>query len=292
MKLVLVHGINQQARKQAELKAQWLRWLSEAMPEEAVLERASVEMPFYGKVLYDLMEGGAKTNAVEQGGETASAADELAFISSALEQVSMEAGLTARDIALEQRTTDGGAVEQGGLMDKRVNAIARLIEKVSPLHGRLLLPLVRQAYAYLRRPGIAPAVDMIVGQSLVPAVPTVVVAHSLGTVVTFRLMRAMAQAGKPMDCPLYVTLGSPLAVRAVSAALGAPFEIPQGVSRWINAVEPNDLVTLGKELDASNFTGGIEPLEIKNKKTDSPHDVEGYLADLRIASSIEMALRS
>ena len=292
MKLVLVHGINQQDRVPEELQSSWLDWLSSGMPDSNVLQKATVDMPFYGKVLFDLMHGRNTLNVIEQGEASSVDAEELAFIAEAMGEAGMAAGLSAQAIAMEQHAADGGPVEQGFLMNRRVNAIARLLERISPAHGRLVLPLVSQAYAYLRRPGIALAVDQIVGHALDPQVPTVVVAHSLGTVVTFKLMRALAQAGRPMKCPLYVTLGSPLALRAVSAALGVPFVVPPGVDMWVNAVDPSDAVTLGKPLDASTFADHIENImDLQNVSANSSHDVEGYLKERRVAAKVEMALR-
>ena len=121
--------------------------------------------------------------------------------------------------------------------------------------------------------------------------PMIVAAHSLGTVVTFKLLRALGQAGRQSQTHLYVTLGSPLGLRAVSSALGLPFMIPDGVTNWLNAVEPDDSVTLGKALDANTFTGGIENiLDISSASVISPHDAEGYLKDIRVARRIEQAL--
>jgi pimeloyl-ACP methyl ester carboxylesterase len=47
--------------------------------------------------------------------------------------------------------------------------------------------------------------------------PCIVVAHSLGTVVAFKLLRAHTQ-----DVPLFVTLGSPLGLTSVQSALKRP----------------------------------------------------------------------
>lgn len=290
MKLVLIHGINQQDRQADELKAQWMSWLQAAMPDPAVLSRAMITMPFYGTILDQLTQDAGRSFAVAQGAEGPNT-DELAFIASAMNEAASAAGISARDIALEQRSDSAGVIEQGGVVSRQVNALARLLERWSPAHGKLLLPLVRQAYAYLRKPGVAPAIDAMV-MPLLETGPTVIVSHSLGTVVSFKLLRALAQVGRPLNCPLYVTLGSPMGLQAVSAALGVPFQIPPGVARWVNAVEPGDKVTLGKALDASTFCSGIENImDIDNDSGGSLHDVRGYLSDRRIAARVEMALR-
>ena len=291
MRLVLVHGINQQDSDAASIEVAWTGWLRAAMAKPAVLAETSVVTPFYGKVLDQLTRGVSGSGAIAQGADAIDA-DELAFVVRAMDEVAIATDIRTPAIAAEMRADGTAPVAQGKLLEScRANAIARLIERVSPAHGRFVLRTVRQAYAYLRKPGVAPAIDAIVLPHL-EAGPAVVVAHSLGTVVTFKLMRALAQAGRSVTCPLYVTLGSPLAVSAVSAALGVPFEIPTGVAKWINAVEPNDNVTLGKPLDRTTFCSGIQNImDVANAVSDSAHDAEGYLGDGRIASLIESALR-
>lgn len=293
MKLVMVHGIAQEDRDEPSLTAEWTGGLRAAMPDARVLDSASIVLPFYGKALDELTRGTGISQGIAQGHDDLDDA-ELAFVSEAMEAVARAEDLSARDIAQEQRADSAApsdAVEQSWLMNRKINAIARLLEKVSPAHGRMVLPLVSQAYAYLRKPGVAPAVDAIVSPAL-QAGPVVVVAHSLGTVVCFKLLRAMAQAGRPLYCPLFVTLGSPLALRSVAAALGTPFQVPPGVGRWVNAVDKDDSVTLGKPLDASTFCAGIENImDIENPPDDSPHDVLGYLRHRKVAATVEMALR-
>lgn len=285
----MVHGIGQENCDEATLTADWIGWLRSAMPYPQVLDDTKVRMPFYGKALVDSIQRLDQIDAVAQGLEPTDM-DELNFVANAMEEAAHAAHLSPRDIAIEQRVDGAQPVEQSLLMHRKVNAVARLLERVSPFHGRLVLPLVRQAYAYLRKPGVAEDVDRIVLPALLES-SAVIVAHSLGTVVTFKLLRKLASEGRNVGCPLYITLGSPLALRAVSAALGAPFEVPQGVAHWANFVEPNDSVTLGKELDANSFCGGIENvMDVANTSSDSPHHVMGYLKDRRLAARVERAL--
>jgi hypothetical protein len=155
-------------------------------------------------------------------------------------------------------------IEQGFPMDRRINAIVRVLERLSPFHGDFVMRLLRQAYAYLKKPAAGSGVDAIV-RPVLDAGPAVVVSHSLGTVVTFKLLRQIALEGRPLDVPLYVTLGSPLPLLAVRAALGPAFSVPNGVQRWLNAVDPNDFIALGQGLEPTSFAGPIENLtDIRN----------------------------
>jgi hypothetical protein len=115
------------------------------------------------------------------------------------------------------------------------------------------------------------------------------VAHSLGTVVAYNLLRREAQL-HGWKVPMLITLGSPLGVRAVRMRL-TPISHPAGVTAWFNARDPLDLVALNP-LDAQSFS--IKP-SIENKNdvvndTENRHGIGGYLRDPEIARRIHDAL--
>ena len=155
MRLVLVHGINQQNKDPEVLKAEWKNWLRTSFADPSLIDRIKIAMPYYGDILHDLMLERKSKAAAVQGADDANAnSDEDAFIAAAMEEAVREAGATSRDIAIEERAEGAIAAEQGFFsMNRRVNALGRLIERLSPAHGRFVLPLVKQAYAYLKKPG-------------------------------------------------------------------------------------------------------------------------------------------
>jgi alpha-beta hydrolase superfamily lysophospholipase len=66
--------------------------------------------------------------------------------------------------------------------------------------------------------------------------PCVVVAHSLGSIVAYRVLRAM---GRIARVKLLITIGSPLGLRTVRDLLSPPARVfPDGVESWINALSP------------------------------------------------------
>lgn len=290
-RLVLVHGINQQGKSEELLRKDWVGVLCRGLGKAGALDKLDIAVPFYGDVLKRLSDGG-DVMAVSQGPDGKPDADEAAFLASALMETASEAGIGSAAIAAEQRALarESGdlAQEQGFVMNRRFNAIVRLLERVSPLHGQLVMRILKQAYAYLKKPGVGTAVDAIVRPALEQG-PAIIVSHSLGTVVTFKLLRQMALEGKAVKVPLYVTVGSPLPLMAVQAALGPEFGKPPGVERWINAGDPDDFITLGKGLDKTTFADGIENLLDVDNDRDDPHSIAGYLADKRIAAAIGKA---
>jgi hypothetical protein len=174
-------------------------------------------------------------------------------------------------------------------MSRRINAIVSALEKISPFRGDLALRLLDQAYAYLKKPQVGPAIDAKVGPELERG-PMVLVTHSLGTVVSFKLLRALGQAGRPADAPLYVTLGSPLTLSTVQRALGPSFATPSRVRRWINVRDPADVISLNRGLGAPLFSDAIENIaDFKNPGKDA-HAIPGYLSHPPVARAIADAL--
>ncbi|MFD8321621.1 alpha/beta hydrolase [Kitasatospora purpeofusca] len=87
-----------------------------------------------------------------------------------------------------------------------------------------------------------------VGAELNPGGPTVVVAHSLGSVVTFEALHDHSGA-----VPLLVTLGSPIGMRtAVRHRMRPqPLQVPERVERWLNFWDRDDLIAGNPGLEKS-----------------------------------------
>lgn len=121
-------------------------------------------------------------------------------------------------------------------------------------------------------------------------VPTVVVSHSLGTVVAYNLLRREGRQ-QGWNIPLFVTLGSPLGVDAMRKKL-APIEHPACVRCWFNAYDPRDVVALFP-LDEKNFD--VDPPIVNkgdvNNLTSNRHGISGYLSDPEVARAIHAALQ-
>jgi hypothetical protein len=279
MRLVLVHGINQQSKSEIIVREEMLSSMRETLGEPDRFEGVDVVAPYYGDVLAQQAGTPTISHVVAQGiGEGDD--EERDFITAGLQQMALDNGVTDADIRAEESDP---VVTQGLPHDRRFIAIMRAIERVSPQHGELALRILKQAFVYLKRPLVTQAVDEVV-EPVFAQGPCVVVAHSLGTIVTFKLLRAMKQ-----EVPLYVTLGSPLPLISVQSALGRPRRVPSGVKRWLNGVDPDDFVTLGKGLTAETFADGIEnKIDIDNGS--DAHAIAQYLRDPVICRAISDAV--
>ncbi len=261
MRTIFIHGIHQQGRNAEAIQAEWIGALNRAIP--------NLETVFYGDALVAAMEPGEATIM-----GVPLADDERSFVAAALRQIAIEYGF---DLDQDQ------AVSQGVFDNRVIIGVAKCLNEKFPALGDLALSLVRQAYAYLKRPAATAAVDEIV-RPVIAAGPCIVVAHSLGTVVSYKLLRSLGQ-----QVPLLLTLGSPLGLAPVQNALGRPRVKPDGVARWWNGLDPNDAVTLGTPLTVSTFAEGVV-----NKTTidngDEPHAITRYLKDPDVRAEIAAAL--
>ena len=103
--------------------------------------------------------------------------------------------------------------------------------------------------------------------------PTVVVGHSLGSVVAYNV--AVNRA--PSVTTLLLTIGSPFGLRAVRSNLASPLKNPSGNKGWYNAYDPRDVVSL-YPLNKTHF-GVTPPINNHGKVdnwTDNRHGIIGY----------------
>lgn len=85
-------------------------------------------------------------------------------------------------------------------------------------------------------------------EDAIPAGKTVVVGHSLGSVVAYDVLRNTA---RQLDVSLFMTVGSPLGVGPIRRTM-KPLRFPKNVVSWYNAFDERDAVAL-HALDAATF---------------------------------------
>jgi len=209
------------------------------------------------------------------------------FLREVLEEVRKEKGITdAQLLAIEE-----GAVRERGILNwEWVQRILRAIdEHIDGASAASVAIATNDVYEYLFNPNVTKAIDDGVREVMGDGVPTVVVSHSLGTVIAFKILKEMTQ-GRAWKVPLFVTLGSPLAVKAIRSRL-RPLVHPACVTAWFNAMDKRDVVSL-YPLDEAHFN--IVP-KIENKTdvdnpTENRHGISGYLGDPDVAARIYQAL--
>ena len=288
MKLILVHGINNEENTEQTIRDTWVDTIRMTAGKNAawadnVMSRTIV--PYYGKILDDLADG--RSNAVEAMGSANIPTDFRGLLDRAI--IEIQQGKPPSEIAVEWEDENSEvAVAQGAGIHKRwLKVAARMIETLSPFRGRIALRVLKQAHAYIENEHIAKEIDDFVRPQLANAGPSVIVSHSLGTIVSYKALRDLQRAGTPVESPLFITLGSPLTIDAVRDNFKRPRNRPANVAKWVNGTDPEDFIALHNAITKDNFGPAVDIniSDIDNGHED-PHSISDYLSDKRISEEI------
>ncbi|MBY5399460.1 hypothetical protein HFN01_32165 [Rhizobium leguminosarum] len=281
MRLVFIHGMRQEGLDPDLLRNNWTKSLVDKWHELKLTPTdVSPEMPFYGDVLDKLTALQREGSSIRiRGGESLNAEQ-----SRLLSEMAGRLGIGDDEVRAE---VGSEIVARGPLNSEYAQALVRLLDRKVPAFGRYGLKFVVQVEAYLRRPHVREAVDEIV-EPFLKGGPAVVVAHSLGTIVAYRLLTEL----KAPRVPLFLTVGSPLGFGVVKENIAPPkLGIPEQVEKWINGTDDRDYVATFASLDSSTFCDGIENWTDIHNRTDDAHYIGDYLSDEKVARAIHRALQ-
>jgi hypothetical protein len=295
--LVLVHGRAQEGKDPGALKAEWLDALNEGLEKSGLslpVDPVDVRFPYYGDTLAQLTAGRSVDGVadVSMRGEAVDE-DEQRFVCSVLAEVGAKAGVTPEDVA---EAAGWDVLERGPLNWAWAQAVLTVLDRRVPYASAAAIALItRDVYAYLSRPVVREEIDAGVAAAITPGGATVVVAHSLGSVVAYNVLRRCG-ARRDWKVPLFVTVGSPLGVSRIREAVrqGASARCPECVGEWLNALDPRDVVAL-YPLDVECFPLDPARPEVVNmthvrNRTENRHGITGYLDDVEVARRIYDAL--
>jgi hypothetical protein len=287
MRLLLVHGRSQGGKDPIKLKAEWLGALNEGLEKSGLRlgNHVTIDFPFYGNRLDEFVRAfdlPADPAVVPKGSPVFD--EYAAFRAEIAVEMKNRRGISDAEIQAEYDP----AVKDKGLENwEWVQTIIRLLDRhTTGISQTTIEVFLRDVFLYTRRSAVRNAIDEIVSEMITPDT-TVVVGHSLGSVVAYNVLKAASP-----KIPLYVTVGSPLAIRAVRKTLG-PILNPAGFRGWYNAFDERDVVAL-YPLDKVNFDvdPGINNKGSVSNRTDNRHGIAGYLDDADVAKAIHSALSS
>ncbi|MEU0566116.1 hypothetical protein ABZ297_12065 [Nonomuraea sp. NPDC005983] len=255
--IVGVHGIGKynyyvEAGSSAEgaaeaMRLKWDRYLQAALGGEA--RTYFSEVAYFSHLLHD--------------GEPSDGPQAFAAMNTSAQQVLMG---WAKQSGLGEHLTGALRTFTGWLL-------ARLDTR-SAAFAKLFAPEVA---AYLTDPVKRESSRQIVADVIRKNRPKVVIAHSLGSVVTYEALWAHPD----LEVDLLLTLGSPLGMRNVifERLLPAPIngrgERPKGVKRWVNIADKDDIAAIPPNLRGS--FAGVDVEELVNLDWIDFHTAEKYL---------------
>jgi hypothetical protein len=295
--LVLIHGRSQENQDSIALKREWLDSLNEGLHKSGLtlpIPEAAVRFPYYGQALYDLISDVAPDDVADipirslQGGVDAD-------VVTALTEIAHVRGISDDQIFAEARAATVPELsrpdEQRGPQNWRlIRGIVAAIDLYVPgASGAGVALTTADVFQYLNIPSIKDPIEAGVRKAMAPNVESVVVGHSLGSVVAYNLLRWDGPA-LGWRVPVFITVGSPLGVTAIRKALKPARRLPC-VGAWYNARDKDDIVAL-YPLDDQHFP--LRP-PIENSShvvngTPNQHGIRGYLSDAEVARRIHEAL--
>ncbi|HCX83597.1 MAG TPA: hypothetical protein DHV14_00330 [Micrococcales bacterium] len=295
--ILLVHGRSRPLFGPAQMREQWLVALRsgfEAAGIDAPFADEDVRLPWYGDSLTHLVGGVTRAEAERVSLRGHLHAGEREFVLDVVVQVARAYNFSAAQLAAVAAPDDEGAAPPSwGYVRTVLAAVDRYVPGMT---GATVAFVARECYGYLTDTRLRQMIDDGVAGVVRAGEPTVVLAHSLGAVIAYHVLRAHP-AGESWRIPLLVTLGAPLAWQAVITALGR-LEIrqfPRPVVNWVNARDPQDAVAIGGDLVGSLLPVGaglpdvLEETGVVNPE-DGRHAIEYYLADPLVAAHVARAL--
>lgn len=287
MRILFIHGREQGGKNPDELKQTWIETLNKGLAAANATLPAGVafDFPFYGDKLDEFTAAAALPSPADviAKGPGQDRQFEL-FMQSALDEMYQSSRLTEAQIEAEMSDTD---VREKGVQNWAwVQAIARAIDKHFTHQSEWTIQtFLQDVYLYTNLPTVTKGINAIVEKMLTNQ-PTVVVGHSLGSVVGYKVItgnKARIHLSK------YVTVGSPLGIRAISSKLGIPENT--GHDGWFNAYDKRDIVALNP-LDSHYFPTdpAISNYNQVDNGTDNRHGIVGYLNDPKVAAAIAKSL--
>lgn len=283
IRLLFIHGRGQGGLKPRDLQTAWSKALAQGAEAIGRTVPTDIEtvFPYYGDVLEDFVRRADLPTTGEVIARGATPNDDfLAFQAEIAQALRVQAAITDDQVLSEY---GDNPKPRGPLNWEWVQAIFRALDKHGGgLSSDAIEQFTRDVYLYTTVPAVREAVDAIVKKQLNEK-RTVVVGHSLGSVVGFNVLRSDSRA---LSVPLFVTLGSPLGIRAIRDQL-LPLSFPANVRAWYNAYDTRDVVAL-YPLDAHNFpvTPAVENFQGVRNPTDNRHGISGYLSDKHVAAKL------
>ena len=292
-KLVFIHGRAQQHKDAAALKQEWIAAFREGLDRNHLplpIPETDIRFPYYGDTLYQIAQGvdPALAAAIVVKGPGPADAAERKFMQDVIKEVARKAGITDEEIEEE---IPGDVVDKGILNWGWVQGILKVIDRRVPFGSSASVALfTKDVYQYLTNDAVRGRIETGVLEAIHSDEPTVVVSHSLGTVVAYDLVRREAKPRK-WNITNFITVGSPLGVTKIRQTL-SPISYPVAVGPWFNAYDERDVVAL-YPLQTPYFD--VSPASIANKNdvkngTENRHGISGYLNDPEVAKRIYDAI--
>jgi pimeloyl-ACP methyl ester carboxylesterase len=183
------------------------------------------------------------------------------------------------------------------LLDQIRQQLTAIAGRVPGLASTVAQRLTQDTYRYFSNERVRCSVDRRLAAVLARAKsdgrPLVIVAHSMGSLVTFSVLLHAPGSGVDYDVSTLITAGSQVGVEAVRKALlgtmtATRAPLPPSVREWLNFSARGDPLAfpVAGYIDAPVATRAPHDVAIDAPYPDSPHDMRSYLSSPQVARAI------
>ena len=278
MKVIFVHGRDQQAQSPRQLRANWLTAWEKGLAKSnlSLPPEENIHIPYYADTLFEATQNLLKSKegpVTRSGSHGINEAKEAEFTKEFL-----------KEIALKNTTSTGERIEVNKMAEEErgvlnwapVQKLMAFLDTKNTLGDYPVRKATRDVFVYLTQNHIKEAVNRVVEEAF-DETPCVVVGHSLGSIVTYLVLKNNPH----YHVKKFITIGSPLGLTALNKHLELPLVMPECIrgdapDRWYNTYDERDFVAL-HPLDNRHFKNGfdiVNNIEVNNH-TDNRHGIAG-----------------
>ncbi|WP_336933620.1 hypothetical protein [Acinetobacter bereziniae] len=290
MKIIFIHGMNQQNYNADNLKQHWLDIFQQGINELKLAISAKeldISLPFYG----DLITKHQLSNRFDLDAflpkswlnfhlHKHSATAPSTVLNTAPTIPILPYFMPEHELKLSKRLYLASQL----FKDKAVKEFSVILNNFPKLHESLIHKFLIETYLYLANPQFMDEVHQRILASLEADQSHVIVAHSLGTVIAYNLLQQLSPQYKIQR---FITLGSPLAFKVIQSKLTPPIQSPTCLNGdWHNFYSPDDFLTAFPLVNAPfDFQPAILNTSISTF-IHSPHQIAGYLQHPAVIKNI------
>ncbi|MEQ1322597.1 hypothetical protein [Acinetobacter soli] len=278
MKIVFVHGAQQQKMDAPQLQDYWLNIFQLGLNHSAKhieLDTLDISFPYYGDLLFKHMLS-FSTEPINLLGDTWQEWH-LPFLlpdeSQPVDDSQPLISLTS-DTDEELSFTSKLYLFSHLAKDRVLKEFVVLLNKFPKLHESVIQKLIIEAYLYLASPDFMQDVHKRIASAFDSDDEYIIVAHSLGTVIAYNLLQQLPH----IRVQRFITLASPLAFQVIQSKLNMPVERPRSlIGDWHNFYSQEDyLTTFPLDQAPFDFHPPIEN-QLISTFVNRPHEIIGYL---------------
>lgn len=290
MKIIFIHGMNQQNYTAHRLKEHWLKVFKlglKQMPCRVNVRDLHIHMPFYG----DLMTKYQLSNQLDL-----NTLLPKSFFNNYFPINLHPSNPPTREhtpfVPLLRPSTDQADksfserlyLTSQLVKDRVLKELVVLLNNFPKLHESLIQQFLIETYIYLSNPEFMEEVHQRILKKMREDEDYIVVGHSLGSVIAFQLL---SDPSYQFSVKRFITLASPLSFRVIQSKLPSPISRPPCIyGDWFNFYSQDDFLTAFPLCEAPfNF----EPAIINQKIytfANQPHEILGYLQHPSVIKAI------